>query len=820
MLGKKGVLLFVLLTFGLLAATFQPTQIVKNATIDFSGLAEGAFISSLSYGVGISGDQFEGSVTVFGFNPDFPGTNTAMIFDATCAGGCSGGDFDLNWPELGSGLIISADLDQDDPDDADNAGAYFDFDFSNLKGTVNAESITVGDVDEEVGEIKVYKNGALVKTVPFPPTGDHIYEVVPVGVDDIDRLVVDLNGSGLIDNIEIVIEEEEQEPEPSITLNVACEPQGQYSEDLRLTGTLKQDGDPVANHAVSLSLPDGNVVSVDTNDDGSYSYLFASARNYIGQNITASATVDGQNTSASRPISESDFEACNPPITITLNMICEPQGTVSNDLRLSGVLKSNGDPQPNQDVELILPNGETISQLTEDDGSYSYLFKGARTYVGQKITAAATIDGQETHAEREIANSDFEGCNPIIIQEPQLTLEAICEIKAGQAESHDLRLTGTLTDDEGSPMPDFNIRLNLPNGNEVTLTTDQEGMYSYLFEGADQFYNQFILAETEALGENISDQHEITPADFEGCQSTPKTYKCHNLFLTTFHGQPIELGSQIPGWGLEDVNLECIGRGQGKSCRLVVKGQPGYLIKSDTLKMNVPRLEPYVEYQAQIKGYDGAWTSTGCEFSFITGGRATSISARLAEEIDQVGWVSFGEEQFNIEPLGACSGLNDACLFAENIIGFHLNDIYGNQLPGSKLSAMQPGDRISINRDHRLYTYEFTGSERVRQSAEGNQAILDAAAEQDLVLTTCSGYWLTDEGHYSHTRLATFKLLDQNERLNHSIAFDNGDSFNANIHGGTSAFEKLHRMGMEVWLPLPPDDSKVLDIFTGEVRLD
>jgi hypothetical protein len=236
------------------------------------------------------------------------------------------------------------------------------------------------------------------------------------------------------------------------------------------------------------------------------------------------------------------------------------------------------------------------------------------------------------------------------------------------------------------------------------------------------------------------------------------------VFLTTFHGQPIELGSQISGWGLEDVHVVCKGIGQGKSCRLVVKGQPGYLVKSDSLEMDVPRLEPYVQYQAQIKGYDGNWTSQGCEFSFITGGHVASISTHLANQVDRVGWVSMGGQQNALKPVGVCSGWSDACLFADNIIGFHLDDIYGNQLPGSELSTMQPGDRISIYRDHQLHTYEFTGSERVRQSAEGNQAILDAAEQHDLVLTTCAGYRLIDEGHFSHTRLATFKLLPRIER--------------------------------------------------------
>ena len=768
MVGKKAVLMFVLLSLGLVAASFHPAQTVKRATIDFSGLAEGAIVSSLSNGAGISGDPIEGSISVFGSNPVFPGTNTAMIFDATCAGGCSGQDFDLQFPELGNGLIISEDLDSSDPDDADNPGAFFNFVFSNFgNAKVNVGTLTVADIDEATGLIEAYKGGQLKKKMDFPPTGDHMKAEVNFGVKDIDRLVVRLNGSGMIDNIEIEIVEEPLQP--SITLQGTCEPKGVFSEDLRLTGSLKRDGSPVPNHAISLDLPGGNKVSVNTNQDGAYSYLFEGARNHIGQNITASATVDGQNTSDTHAITDADFAGCSQGVNITLQGTCEPKGVFSEDLRLTGSLKRDGSPIPNHPIRLNLPDGNPVSLSTNDEGTFSYLFKGAADFLGSNITAEATVDGQNTSDTHTITDDDFIECS--VVTGPVLTVQGICERKAGQSESHDLRITGKLTDSENSmnfPIPNHPITLELPDGNSVSLTTDHAGNYSYLFVGADLYLAKRVKAETTVNGErffgNFGEQYTITPAVFEECQKT-RSYRCNNVFLYTSFGQPIELGSQIPGWGIEDVHVVCKGIGQGKSCRIKVKGQPGYVVKSSTLEMDVPRLLPHVNYQAQIKGYDGAWTNKGCEFSFITGGHVASTSTHLSDQVDQLGWVSLGEGQSALKPLGVCSGWSDACLFADNIIGLHLDDIYGNQLPGSKLSVLQPGDRISIYRDHRLYTYEFTGSERVRQSAEGNQAVLDAAEQHDLVLTTCSGYRLIDEGGSSHTRLATFTLLPRVERL-------------------------------------------------------
>ncbi|MCH7592362.1 MAG: diacylglycerol kinase family lipid kinase [Planctomycetes bacterium] len=82
---------------------------VDPATIDFEGLAEGATVSTVSCGTGMSCSADPGGfVGVFGDSAD-PGIqgNAAMIFDATCAGGCSGGDNDLFFPGHGNILIIT-----------------------------------------------------------------------------------------------------------------------------------------------------------------------------------------------------------------------------------------------------------------------------------------------------------------------------------------------------------------------------------------------------------------------------------------------------------------------------------------------------------------------------------------------------------------------------------------------------------------------------------------------------------------------------------------------------------------------------------------
>src|SRR3990170_2820001 len=114
----------------ILSPTFAP-QASLGAFIDFEGLPEGSIVSSLSFGAGISGDPISGEVTVFGINPVFgPNVNAAMIFDSACLPGgtpadCTGNDSDLFLPAEGNVLIISEDLDSNDPDDADMVGSIF-----------------------------------------------------------------------------------------------------------------------------------------------------------------------------------------------------------------------------------------------------------------------------------------------------------------------------------------------------------------------------------------------------------------------------------------------------------------------------------------------------------------------------------------------------------------------------------------------------------------------------------------------------------------------------------------------------------------------
>ena len=136
------------------ATSISTSAVPVEAVIDFEGIPAGTIVDQVSSGNGISGAPIEGFVIVRGFNPVFgESVNAAMIFDMRCPplpgspATCTGNDSDLFNPDFGNSLIISEDLNGDNPDDADEVGAVFGFEYSQLGDGSGAyvESLEAGD---------------------------------------------------------------------------------------------------------------------------------------------------------------------------------------------------------------------------------------------------------------------------------------------------------------------------------------------------------------------------------------------------------------------------------------------------------------------------------------------------------------------------------------------------------------------------------------------------------------------------------------------------------------------------------------------------
>jgi hypothetical protein len=174
-----------------------------------------------------------GYIQVLGYNPALGDVNAAVIFDSANP---TGGDVDLGTPNeafggpgigaggtvsndtaLGNLLIIDESLTDtdsdglvDDPDDTDEHGVLFEFDFKplthNNKGEVTINSVTVVDIEREQGE-----DGAFIelsgKDIPtaligIPPTGNNgVHTIDGIALEGVQMMRITLNGSGAIESI-------------------------------------------------------------------------------------------------------------------------------------------------------------------------------------------------------------------------------------------------------------------------------------------------------------------------------------------------------------------------------------------------------------------------------------------------------------------------------------------------------------------------------------------------------------------------------------------------------------------------------------------
>ena len=193
------------------------TNLPPNAKIiDFEEYASGAIIEGIA--------SCNGAVSIVGTNPRVNGVNAAMIFDSENP---SPNDTDLGTPNdsfggpgvsvdgpqvsnntaLGNVLIISEDLNSDQPNDAHVKGTKFEFDFTTTGGTVTLYKFDILDIEEEFSlgatVVNLYdasRNLILSKEIPFDQ--DNSKQVVDLeATSNVSYMEILMNNTGAIDNI-------------------------------------------------------------------------------------------------------------------------------------------------------------------------------------------------------------------------------------------------------------------------------------------------------------------------------------------------------------------------------------------------------------------------------------------------------------------------------------------------------------------------------------------------------------------------------------------------------------------------------------------
>lgn len=194
---------------------------IESFIIDFENFSTGDIVSEI-----LITDPFE-NVQVEGITMAFPDSNAAMIFDSSNP---TGGDFDIGTPNeiyggpgignggasnnvaLGNVLILSEDLDQNDPDDILEIGASFVFNFSaNDNVTLNSFDILDIEAASNPTIVNLYDNEAnIIFSTDITPGGDNSKTTVDLNSTfGVAFMEIIMNNSGAIDNISLGLETEE-----------------------------------------------------------------------------------------------------------------------------------------------------------------------------------------------------------------------------------------------------------------------------------------------------------------------------------------------------------------------------------------------------------------------------------------------------------------------------------------------------------------------------------------------------------------------------------------------------------------------------------
>ena len=119
-----------------------------------------------------------------------------MLFDANCAGGCSGGDNDLQTPGAGNILIISQDNNSMNPNDSRFGGTIV-VEFEAAISEIAAMTVDVGDSDNGPNFFEVFFNNVLVDTINLIlGQGDNNLQNVMFSGGPFNELRLTLAGSG------------------------------------------------------------------------------------------------------------------------------------------------------------------------------------------------------------------------------------------------------------------------------------------------------------------------------------------------------------------------------------------------------------------------------------------------------------------------------------------------------------------------------------------------------------------------------------------------------------------------------------------------
>ncbi|WP_241960608.1 Ig-like domain-containing protein [Staphylococcus succinus] len=333
---------------------------------------------------------------------------------------------------------------------------------------VTSESPQVSGTAEPGSTVKVTLPSGQELTTEADDEGNYIVDLPEnekyEGGEVLQVIAVDASGNES-EVVEVVIED--KTPPTAPTVNQVT------SESPQVSGTAEPGA------TVKVTLPSGQELTTEADDEGNYSVDLPENEKYEGGEVLqVTATDEAGNESEENEVL---IEDKTPPRVPTVNQV------TSEDTEIRGTA------EPGSTVKVLLPNGQELTTEADDEGNYSIDLPENEKYKGGEVLQVTSTD--------EAGNESEE--NEVVIEDK--TPPTVPTVN--QVTSEDTEVSGTAE-------PGSIVKVILPSGQELTAEADDEGNYSVGLPENEKYEGGEVLQVTavDASG-NESEENEVVIED-------------------------------------------------------------------------------------------------------------------------------------------------------------------------------------------------------------------------------------------------------------------------------------------------------------------
>ena len=245
--------------------------------------------------------------------------------------------------------------------------------------------------------------------------------------------------------------------------------------DVPITGRVYIDSNSTGIETDLIFTINDQTIPLSTNEDGYFNYTFAPPE--IGEYVVSisydNVRYNIQNATTTFIVTKRNTQLVNDKLPVVIRL-----GDV---FTISGTLIDETDaPVDNAEIAFII-NGETYTNTTDENGRYEYNYQPSE------------INDNNLYEVRYYGNSTYDLARNYVGSFFDVELsKATITISADDVILNKLTtVTGLLTDNNNNPISNAEIELVI-NDEEYTVTTDDEGIYTYTFNATTLGENTVI----------------------------------------------------------------------------------------------------------------------------------------------------------------------------------------------------------------------------------------------------------------------------------------------------------------------------------------